>query len=248
MESSAGRSALTDAAAAMAGFLAVGSWIVAVPLREFAVPYLALAAGVAVVASADASILRRQPRRSTPADRVTLVRAVLVACCATMAVPVLLGGGPPGAFFVVMGGLAFVLDAVDGAVARRTGSSSPAGARLDVQTDAALVLVLSCAAAPGMGPWVLSIGLMWYAFVAAGQLRPSLRGVLRPNRLRKIIGAYQPFAFLLALTPGVPEGLGAVAVVLALLTLVGSFGRDVIELERSHRKPVGFEAGTELVN
>ena len=248
MESSAGRSALTDAAAAMVGFLAAGSWLVAVPLRGFAVPYLALAAGIAVVGSAGASILRRKPRLTTPADRVTLVRAVLVACCATMAVPALLGGSPPGPSLVVLGGLAFVLDAADGAVARRTGSSSPAGARLDVQTDAALVLVLSCAAASSLGPWVLASGLMWYAFVAAGQVRPALRGVLRPSRLRKIVGAYQPFAFLLALTPGVPEGLGAGAVALALLTLVASFGRDVLELERSHPRPAGYESGAELVN
>jgi phosphatidylglycerophosphate synthase len=173
MESSTGRIALTDAATAMVGFLVAGSWLVAVPLRDFAVPYLALAAGIAVVGSAGASILRRKPRLTTPADRVTLVRAVLAACCATMAVPALLGGSPPGPSFVVLGGLAFVLDAVDGAVARRTGSSSPAGARLDGQADAALVLVLSCAAARSLGPWVLASGLMWYVFVAAGQVRPA---------------------------------------------------------------------------
>lgn len=247
MESTAGRSAFTDAAAAMAGFLAAGGWLVAVPLRDFSVPYLALAAGIAVVGSADASILRRKPRFTTPADRVTLLRAVLVACCATMAVPVLLGS-PPGPSFVVLGGLAFLLDAVDGAVARRTGSSSQAGARLDVQTDAALVLVLSCAAVRSLGPWVLAVGLMWYAFVAAGRIRPALRGVLRPNRLRKVIGAYQAFALLLALTPGVPEGLGTGAVALALLTLAASFGRDVLELERTHRRPAGHGSGAELVN
>lgn len=248
MESSAGRSAFTDAAVAMAGFLAAGGWLVAVPLRDVAVPYLALAAGIAVVGSADASILRRKPLFTTPADRVTLLRAVLVACCATMAVPALLGGSPPGHSFVVLGGLAFLLDAVDGAVARRTGRSSPAGARLDVQTDAALVLVLSCAAVRSLGPWVLAVGLMWYAFVAAGQIRPALRGVLRPNRLRKVIGAYQPFALLLALAPGVPEGLGTGTVALALLTLTASFGRDVLELERTHRRPAGHGSGAELVN
>ncbi len=118
MESSAGRSAFTDAAVAMAGFLAAGGWLVAVPLRDVAVPHLALAAGIAVVGSADASILRRKPLFTTPADRVTLLRAVLLACCATMAVPALLGGSPPGHSFVVLGGLAFLLDAVDGAVAR----------------------------------------------------------------------------------------------------------------------------------
>ncbi|WP_104139997.1 CDP-alcohol phosphatidyltransferase family protein [Arthrobacter sp. ZGTC131] len=165
-----------------------------------------------------------------------------------MAVPALLDGNPPGPSFVVLGCVAFLLDAVDGAVARRTGSSTPEGGRLDIQTDAALVLVLSCAAVRSLGPWVLAVGLMWYAFVAAGQIRPALRGVLKSNRLRKVIGAYQPFAVLLALTPGVPQGLGAGAVALALLSLVASFGRDVLQLERSHRRPVGHGSGAELVN
>lgn len=90
MESSEGRSALTDAAVAMVGFLTADGWLLADPLREVAVPYWALAVGIVVVASADDSILRRKPRFTTPADRVTLMRAVLVACCATMAVPALL--------------------------------------------------------------------------------------------------------------------------------------------------------------
>jgi phosphatidylglycerophosphate synthase len=149
---------------------------------------------------------------------------------------------------VVLGAAAFVLDAVDGAVARRFACESPAGGRLDVQTDAALVLVLSCAAVPILGPWVLAIGLMWYAFVAAGWFRPELKRTLPVKRLRKVIGAYQPCALLLALTPGVPGGISTAAVVLALVALVASFGRDVVELEHGHRKWTGRHSSTELVN
>jgi phosphatidylglycerophosphate synthase len=149
---------------------------------------------------------------------------------------------------VVLGAAAFLLDAVDGAVARRFACVSPAGGRLDVQIDAALVLVLSCAAAPVVGPWVLAIGLMWYAFVAAGWIRPELKRMLPVKRLRKVIGAYQPFALLLALTPGVPGGIGMAAVVLALAALVASFGRDVVELEQGQRKLTGRHSRTELVN
>ena len=56
---------------------------------------------------------------------------------------------------VLLGTAAFLLDAVDGRVARLTGSATAEGSRLDSDTDAALVLVLSCAAAGkfGLGPW-----------------------------------------------------------------------------------------------
>jgi hypothetical protein len=72
--------------------------------------------------------------------------------------------------------------------------------------------------------------------------------MLPVKRLRKVIGAFQPFALLLALTPGVPGGIGMAAVVLALVALVASFGRDVVELEQGRRKLAGRHSRTELVN
>ena len=243
-----GRRALVDVAVAMAGFLVSGSWILTA--TGAGAPYFlaAVGAGVAVVGNAAASVLNRKPRLTTAADRVTLIRAVLVACCAAVTVPALFGGAGPGAPVVVLGAAAFLLDAVDGAVARRFACVSPAGGRLDVQTDAALVLVLSCAAALVVGPWVLAIGLMWYAFVAAGWIRHELRRMLPVKRLRKVIGAFQPFALLLALTPGVPGGIGMAAVIVALVALVASFGRDIVELEQGHRKLTGRRSSSELVN
>jgi phosphatidylglycerophosphate synthase len=232
----------------MAGFVVSGSWILTATGAEATYFLAAITAGLAVVGNAAASILNRKPRLTTAADRVTLIRAVLVACSATVTVPALFGGTGPGMPVVVLGAAAFILDAVDGAVARRLACVSPAGGRLDVETDAALVLVLSCATVPVVGPWVLAIGLMWYAFVAAGWFRRELKRTLPVNKLRKIIGAFQPFALLLALTPGVPGGIGMAAVVLALVALVASFGRDVVELEQGHRKWTGRRPSTELVN
>ncbi|WP_223256969.1 CDP-alcohol phosphatidyltransferase family protein [Arthrobacter globiformis] len=237
-----------DVAVAMAGFLVSGSWILNVAGAEVTYFLAAMGAGLAVLGNAAASVLSRKPLLTTAADRITLIRAVLVSCCAAIVIPALFGGTGPGVPVVVLGAAAFLLDAVDGAVARRFACESPAGGRLDVQTDAALVLVLSCAAVPIVGPWVLAVGLMWYAFVAAGWFRPELKRTLPVKRLRKVIGAYQPCALLLALTPGVPGGITTAAVVLALVALLASFGRDVVELEQGHRKWTGRHSGTELVN
>ena len=71
--------------------------------------------------------------------------------------------------------MALALDAVDGWVARRTGTVSALGARFDMEVDAFLILVLSGYVAPTLGGWVLAIGLMRYAFVAAGWVLPWLR-------------------------------------------------------------------------
>jgi phosphatidylglycerophosphate synthase len=173
-----------------------------------------------------------------------LLRAVLVALCAVLAVPVLLTGVRPGPLLVIVGAVAFLLDAMDGPVARRAGTASAAGARLDTATDAALVLVLSCAPAATVGPWTLCIGVLYYVFVAAGRIWPHLRSPLPPRAGSKAIGAFQPFALLLALTPDIPPAVGVAAAGVALPLLVFSFARDVILLERRRRASVPRILGT----
>ncbi|MBT2248044.1 CDP-alcohol phosphatidyltransferase family protein [Arthrobacter sp. BHU FT2] len=181
------------------------------------------------------------PRRPTPADRVTLFRAALTACCAVPAVASLFTGGHPGPVLVLLGALAFLLDAVDGAVARRTGTASEAGARFDAATDAALVLVLSVATVTVVGPWTLAIGALYYVVAAAAIARPHLRRPLPPSITRKLIGALQPVALLIALLPGLPPAAAAAAPAVALPLLVFSFGRDVVALERQHRTAAGAD-------
>jgi phosphatidylglycerophosphate synthase len=238
MESRTAVRASSDAVTAVAVYSVAGTWLAAVAWPDIGLQAVGVGAGALVIGNAAASVLRRTPCFSTPADRVTLLRAILVAVCAVLAVPVLLTGARPGTLLVIVGAAAFLLDAVDGPVARRTGTASALGARLDTATDAALVLVLSCGTAVTVGAWTLCIGGLYYFFVAAGRFWPHLRSPLPSRAGSKTIGAFQPFALLIALIPDIPPGVGVLATGLALPLLVFSFGRDVVELERRRRIPV----------
>ncbi|GFJ94980.1 CDP-alcohol phosphatidyltransferase family protein [Phytohabitans rumicis] len=89
-----------------------------------------------------------------------------------------LRGAVPIAALVTLAAVALALDAVDGQVARRTGSTSVLGARFDMEVDAVLIMVLSVVVAGSLGPWVLAIGAFRYVFVAAAWALPWLRGSL----------------------------------------------------------------------
>ena len=115
-------------------------------------------------------------RGSGPADRVTLARATLVGGVTALVADSFAAAGPGRACWSPLAAVALVLDAVDGWVARRTGTVSALGARFDMEVDAFLILVLSAYVADSLGGWVLAIGLMRYAFVAAGWVLPWLRG------------------------------------------------------------------------
>jgi phosphatidylglycerophosphate synthase len=129
--------------------------------------------------------------------------------------------------------VALILDGVDGQVARRTGTATAVGARFDMEVDAFLILVLSVFVAESLGPWVLIIGGMRYAFVAASWVAPWLKGALPPSFARKTVAAAQGVLLVVAAS-GLLSTLASVAVVgIALASLVWSFGRDVIWLYRN---------------
>lgn len=238
------RRAAADAGTAVAAYFVAWALLGTAVLTDPLPWLLALAAGAAVILRAVGSVLRRKPRFCTPADRVTLGRATIVACCAAETVVGLIAGSGAGPLVVPLGAAAFLLDAVDGRVARVTGSATAEGSQLDSDTDAALVLVLSSAAAGTFGLWPLGIGLMYYAFLAAAWFRPSLKNPLPSSTVRKVIGATQPAALLFALLPGVPPWLGAVVLGLALALLACSFGRDAVRLERLRRAGPDPESGS----
>lgn len=129
---------------------------------------------------------------------------------------------------------ALALDAVDGWVARRTGSASDFGARYDMEVDAFLLLVLSAYVAADLGTWVLAIGALRYLFVAVGWVLPWFRAPLPYRYWRKVVTAVAGIALALAVAgtaPGVELGaVGVLGVVVALGLLVESFGRDVVWL------------------
>ena len=169
------------------------------------------------------------------ADRVTLLRATLVGGVAALTVDSFARPAPV-AVLVVLATVALGLDAVDGRVARRTGTASALGARFDMEVDAFLLLVLSVYAARPLGGWVLAIGAMRYAYVAAGWLLPWLRGSLPPRYWRKVVAATQGVVLVVAAAGVLPRPLSSAVLAVALALLIESFGRDVGWLW--HRRPV----------
>lgn len=167
-------------------------------------------------------------RRWGPADRVTLVRAVLSTVVAVLAVVSLVRFVDPW-LVISVAGVALVLDRVDGEVARRTGTASAFGARFDMETDAYLLAALSVYVAPGVGWWVLLIGAARYLFLLAQALVPRLRRPAPPRRWCKVVAVVQGVTLSVAASPVLPARLDAVLLAVALALLVESFvheGRD----------------------
>lgn len=176
-----------------------------------------------------------------PADVVTLARATLACALAGLVVDPSL---PPegGAVIVALAVVALLLDAVDGPVARATGTVTTFGARFDGEADAFLILVLSVHVAGSYGWWVVAIGAARYGFWAAGRVRPWLRRRLPPRYWRKVVAAAQGLTLAVAATGVVPAPTMSAALVVALVLLAESFGRDVLWTWR-HRDPVAPGAG-----
>ncbi len=168
-----------------------------------------------------------------PADVVTLGRALLGCAVAALAVE-LLAGHEVRPVLVALTVPALVLDAVDGKVARRTGTVTEFGGRFDGEVDAFLILVLSVAAAPTVGWWVLAAGVVRYAFGAAGWLLTWLRGPLEFRYWRKVVTAVVGIVLTVVVADLLPQAVLVGLAVLALALLAESFGRDVWWLWR-HR-------------
>ena len=141
---------------------------------------------------------------------------------------------------VALAMLTAALDAVDGALARRSGLASDFGARFDMETDAAYTLVL-CALvwhAGQAGPWVLAAGLLRYGFVAAAWRWRWLAAPLPSSRRRQTVCVVQITGLIVCLVPLVPPALAA-ALAAASLALLGlSFAIDVHTLAQArHPRP-----------
>jgi phosphatidylglycerophosphate synthase len=203
----------------------------------------AAAAGLAVGGVAVGGLargLRRAGRaRPGPADLVTLTRALLVGAVTALVVQVFGSFPEPGMpglpVLVGIAGGALLLDAVDGRVARRTGTVSPLGARFDMEVDAFLIAVLSVLATRSFGGWVLGIGLARYLLWAAERVWPWLRAPVPPRYRRKVVAAIQGVVLTVAIAGVLPHGLAGLLLVIAAVLLAESFGRDVAGLVHAHR-------------
>lgn len=173
------------------------------------------------------------------ANRITLARLAGLALVAGLVGDSLpLARGIAGWVLIAFTTFIAVLDALDGHLARRQGLASAFGARFDMETDAAFVLVLSALVwqAGQAGPWVLAAGLMRYAFVAAAVAWPWLNGPLPPAKRRQTICVVQITALIVCLGPTVPPPLATAIAAISLVLLTASFAVDVRHLAR-HRPP-----------
>lgn len=171
------------------------------------------------------------------ANRVTLVRAVLVA---------LVAGALAGNAFVdaiwiwlCMAVVSLMLDGIDGFVARRTHSHSRFGARFDMELDALMILLLCIGLVrlESLGAWVVLIGALRYAFVVAGWRLEWLAAPLFPSFRRKTVCVWQVLALLLSLTPLTSHTTAMLLALSALVASVYSFGVDILWLYRQTRCP-----------
>ena len=172
-------------------------------------------------------------RTPGPADGVTLARALLT--CGVAAVVADVAASPADAaartaVLVVLASVGLSLDAVDGRVARRTGTVSAFGARFDMESDAVLILVLAVHVARDLGWWVLAVGAARYLLLVAQRFAPWLRRGVPPRRWRKAVAAYQGIGLTVAasglLEPAV--SVGVVGVGLGALAI--SFGTEATTL------------------
>ncbi|MFN3525054.1 MAG: CDP-alcohol phosphatidyltransferase family protein [Paracoccus sp. (in: a-proteobacteria)] len=195
---------------------------------------VAMAAFAGVGVTVGVLVRRRYPYAQFGAcNLVTLIRAALVC--------VLLGalaqGLAAGWSVALVATLALGLDGVDGWLARRSGLASGFGARFDIEVDSALALILSLHVLAGsaVGAEVLVLGLLRYAYVAAGVALPLLRGKLPPSQRRRIVCVIQIAALIVLLTP-LPDGGQAIVLArLAALALIWSFAVDILSLYRTAR-------------
>ena len=204
--------------------LGVAGWIVG------------LATGSAATALLVTARKRSDEPAIFPADWVTLTRSLLIAGVAGLVADSFVRPVSITAL-VTLSTIALVLDAVDGQVARRTGTATALGARIDGEVDAFLILLLSIVVSQHYGSWVLAIGAARYVLLIAGWVFPWLAAPLPPRYWRKVVAAVQGIVLTVAAS-GVPSRLiGMIAVGAALLLLVESFGRDVIWLYRTGAGP-----------
>src|SRR5215469_14272694 len=215
--------ALLSVVSATAG-LGVAGWITG------------LATGSAATALIVTARMRSDQPAILPADWVTLTRMLLIAGVAGL-VADSFGRPVPTTALVTLSTVALVLDAVDGQVARRTGTATPVGARIDCEVDAFLILLLSIVVSQDYGGWVLAIGAARYALLLAGWLIPWLAAPLPPRYWGKVVAAVTGIVLVVAASGVVDRRTGMIAVAAALLLLAESFGRNVIWLYRTGAGP-----------
>jgi phosphatidylglycerophosphate synthase len=238
------------------GIVAVIAALAVASLAKVGHAGIVSALGTAAVGAVVAALVLRAlsapgaPGQFGLANRVTLLRAgIAVLFCGLGAEGVLTGEGLAArpidgrdawVWLLPLGALgAFVLDGIDGWLARRLQLESALGARFDMEVDALLIFALSLLvlASDRANAWVLVAGLLRYVFVAAGWAWPALAAPLPPNFRRKAVCVLLGIALTAALVPVVPAASAGILAGAGVLAILASFAADTIWLllRRSRR-------------
>lgn len=228
---------LTSAAATCAaGLGAVVGLSLAASASARVGPLYPLKAGaifVVIAAVALVFVRRHHPfARFGPANGTTTARAAIVALVAA-----LLGEPADPALATAAVGAVIVFSALDGAdgwLARRTRMASSFGARFDMEVDALLILALAMLvwSYGQAGAWIVTAGLMRYAFVACGRALPWMERPLPPSRRRQAVCVVQVGGLGIAMSPTIAPPASAIVAAIALGALAWSFLIDVRWLRR----------------
>ncbi len=172
------------------------------------------------------------------ANRATLVRAAMVVLLVSLA-PFIARLDNWLWLYGALCLFALVLDGVDGAIARTTHSTTAFGARFDMELDALFILGLCVAvlALEKAGAWVLALGLMRYAFVAAGHWLTFMNQPLPESFRRKTVCVWQVVTLMIAILPVTSAAFANWTLAIALALLCYSFSTDLRWLYQTGRQP-----------
>jgi phosphatidylglycerophosphate synthase len=187
--------------------------------------FFGVTCGVVIDTALARALVNHRTDRLSLAGWVTLARASLVVGVAAL-VAESFQRQTPVTMLVALTGLALVLDAVDGKIARRTRTTAVLGAQFDGEVDAFLILVLSIYVASSAGAWVLAIGAARYAFLAASWPLPWMRMQLPARYWRKFVAATQGVVLAIAAADVLAPAVNRTALFVALVLLAESFIRD----------------------
>ena len=131
--------------------------------------------------------------------------------------------------------ISLIFDGVDGYLARKEGKVSDFGARLDMEVDSALglLLALNLWLTGIVGPIILLLGLPRYFFVATARVFPWLRKSLPYSFSRRVISVVQIASLIGLHVPFLPNVLITPVAWIVAGLLIWSFSRDIAWLWRS---------------
>jgi CDP-diacylglycerol--glycerol-3-phosphate 3-phosphatidyltransferase len=223
-----GVSAITGVAIGL-GSYSPGARCVACFVAGASATWLVLVATLARVRRELSSDAERGQATISAATAVTIARGFLVALVAGW----VLSPAPAGAARWIPGALyalAALADRADGALARRTGSVTALGAKLDVTTDAVGLFVAPLVAVRWgrLPPWYLLLALAYPAFRLALRLRRARDLPLYSERLERdprarFFAGVQMTLVAAALLPPLPRALTWTAATLAMLPTLALF-------------------------